>query len=403
LIIKTIVFFKLFILFISINLFSQNNTQTIFNYFGEIIVGAEQTHQYLPLLKGKRVGVVANQTSVIGETHLVDSLLFLKVNILKIFCPEHGFRGDSEAGAHIDSEIDFATGLPIISLHGDTKKPSQASLKDIDIVIFDIQDVGARFYTYISTLHYVMEACAENKVKLLIFDRPNPNGYFVDGPVLSPRYKSFVGMHPVPIAHGMTIGEYAQMLNGEKWLCDELICDLSIIKCQNYNHQFRYEIKIPPSPNLQTMASIYLYPSLCLFEGTNISIGRGTEKPFEIFGHPNITFGEYSFTPIIIPGKSENPLHKDNTCYGYDLTNYSLEVLKYNNAINLKWLIETYNYFNTKNKFFTSFFNYLVGNPNLKYYLIFGLSEIEIRDRWKKELNEFKNIRKKYLLYTDFE
>jgi uncharacterized protein YbbC (DUF1343 family) len=277
----------------------------------QIITGAERTEIYLPLLVGKRVAICGNQSSLIGKTHLVDSLLSRKVNVVKIFSPEHGFRGNAEAGAHISSSTDNQTGLPIISLYGKNKKPTAEQMKGIDLIIFDIQDVGCRFYTYISTLHYVMEAAAENNVEVLILDRPNPNGYFVDGPVLEEKYKSFVGMHPIPVVHGMTIGEYGMMIAGEKWLKDSVVCKLQVISMENYDHTMRYSLPIAPSPNLQTDEAIALYPSLCLFEGTDISIGRGTEIPFMCFGHPKLEIGEFYFTPQPIAGVSENPPQKE--------------------------------------------------------------------------------------------
>ncbi|MFI5221966.1 MAG: exo-beta-N-acetylmuramidase NamZ domain-containing protein, partial [Bacteroidia bacterium] len=272
-----------------------------------IITGAQQTQAYLPLIKGKNISLVVNQTSMIGEKHLVDSLLSLNIRIKKIFAPEHGFRGDHGAGEKIKSTIDTKTGLPIISLYGEHKKPTLADLNETDIVIFDIQDVGARFYTYISTLHYVMEACAELNKELIILDRPNPNGHYVDGPVLDMKFKSFVGMHPVPVVHGMTIGEYAKMINGEKWLLNGVQCKLKIIELKNYTHDSMYRLPVRPSPNLPTMGSIYLYPSLCFFEGTNYSVGRGTDKPFECLGKPGMTQGNYRFIPRSVAGVADHP------------------------------------------------------------------------------------------------
>lgn len=289
-------------------------------YATDILTGADQTELWLPLIKGKYISCVVNQTSVIGKTHLVDSILSTGVNVVNIFAPEHGFRGTEDAGATILNSKDTKTGLQVISLYGSNKKPQWNDIADAEIIIFDIQDVGARFYTYISTLHYVMEACAENKKQLIILDRPNPNGFYVDGPVLEKEFSSFVGMHPVPIVHGMTIGEYAQMINGEKWLANGVQCDLIVIPCKNYDHKKYYEVKIPPSPNLKSMKAIYLYPSLCLFEGTNVSVGRGTDNPFELFGSPyleNYFKNNITFTPITKPG-SKTPPFMNQQCYGFD-------------------------------------------------------------------------------------
>ncbi len=393
----------LLIIICSINIYSQNIENNSISNFINIRVGAERTNYYLNWVKGKNVAIVANQTSTIGKTHIVDTLLSLKVNIVKIFCPEHGFRGEAEAGAYIYSDIDYRTGIPIISLFGSTKKPSLNSLDDVDIVVFDIQDVGARFYTYISTLHYVMEACAEKNKQLLVFDRPNPNGYFIDGPVLKRNFKSFVGMHPVPISHGMTIGEYAKMINGEMWLCDSIKCNLTIIPVLNYTHFYRYKLPIAPSPNLQTMQAIYLYPSLCLFEGTAMSIGRGTNKPFEVLGHPTLPIGNFTFIPMSIHGKSENPIYKDKVNTGFDLSEYANVFLKENNEINLFWIIDMYNNFENKNEFFNNFFDKLAGDSLLRYQIINGMTENQIKNSWKPEIAKFKQIRKKYLLYPDFE
>lgn len=394
-----------FILIGQINfLFSQN-----YKIDGKIITskdiktGADQTEVYLPLLKNKQIGIVSNQTSLIGKTHLIDSLLSLKINIKKVFCPEHGFRGDSEAGAKIENNIDSKTNLPIISLYGKNKKPSKADLNGLDIVVFDIQDVGVRFYTYISTLHYVMEACAENNIQLIVFDRPNPNGYYVDGPVLNPKFSSFVGMHKVPIVHGMTIGEYAEMINGEKYLSNQLKCNLKVVKVLNYRHSDYYILNTKPSPNLTNMNAVYLYPSLCLFEGTVMSIGRGTSKPFQIIGHPLLENTDYSFTPASIKGMSENPPFKGEICNGYDLSEFSTAILRSEAKLNLFWLIDTYKRLFNKTKFFNDFFDKLAGNDLLRKQIIEGKSEEEIKSSWETDLKIFKDIRKKYLLYPDFE
>ncbi len=369
----------------------------------EIQNGADKTHKYLSLIKGKSVAIVANQTSLIGKTHLVDSLLKLKINIVKIFCPEHGFRGESEAGEYINSSIDNKTGLKVISLYGKNKKPSPADIKNVDIMIFDLQDVGVRFYTFISTLHYVMEACAENNIPLVILDRPNPLGYYVDGPVLDMKYSSFVGMHPVPIVHGMTIAEYAQMINGEGWLKNKINCKLHIICVLNYNHTYYYILPIKPSPNLVNMNGIYLYPSLCLFEGTVVSIGRGTIKPFQVIGHPQLDGTDYSFIPKPMKGMSENPLHANQVCYGYDLSEYAVTFQRFEKQINIFWLIDLYKRLSSKIEFFNNFFDKLAGSDNLRKQIIAGKSESEIRENWKLDIKKFKEIRKKYLLYIDFE
>lgn len=371
----------------------------------EIKTGAERTEVYLPLLQGKKVAVCGNQTSIVGNTHLVDTLISLKINVVKIFCPEHGFRGEAEAGALIASSIDRKTGLPIVSLYGNNKKPKAEQLSGIDVILFDIQDVGCRFYTYISTLHYIMEAAAENKITVMVLDRANPNGYFVDGPVLDLQYKSFVGMHPIPVVHGMTMGEYARMINGETWLANHIKCSLTVIEMQNYEHKTRYLLPVAPSPNLQIAEAIYLYPSLCLFEGTAISIGRGTSLPFQVYGHPALQTGNYVFTPHAIKNVSEHPPQKDKKCRGFNLTDYAKSHLKDSNSFSLKYLITAYQNFPQTEVFFTSssFFDKLAGNKTLREQIIQGLSEDEIRTSWQPALTQFKEIRKKYLLYSDFE
>lgn len=400
---KNLRFLVLIILFISQTKVNSQIATHKDIYPKDIRVGAERMELYLPKIKNKTVAICGNQTTTVGNTHLVDTLISHGVKVVKAFSPEHGFRGDAEAGAHIKSNKDSKTGIDIISLYGQEKKPSSEDLKDIDLFIFDIQDVGARFYTYISTLHYVMEACAENDVDLLVLDRPNPNGYFVDGPVLDMKFSSFVGMHPVPIAHGMTIGEYAKMINGENWLPNNLQCKLHIVPVYNYNHTLKYQLPIAPSPNLASMEAIYLYPTLCLFEGTVMSMGRGTDKAFEIIGHPDLNIGDYYFTPKSIPGKSTKPPHEGKKCRGYDLKNVANTILKRDNEINIFWIIDIYNNFPNKKAFFTSFFSKLAGNETLRKQIEDGLSEKEIKESWKKEIEDFKKIRKKYLLYTDFE
>ena len=360
-------------------------------YAQKLVLGAERIDKILKTIDNKNIAIVGNQTSVVNQVHLVDTLISLNQKIISVFSPEHGFRGVEDAGAKVDNEIDKKTGLPIISLYGKNKKPTSEQLIGIDIIIFDIQDVGARFYTYISTLHYILEACSEKNIKVVILDRPNPNGHYVDGPILEEKYKSFVGMHQIPIVHGMTIGEYATMIVGEKWI--ENNCNLEIIEMINYNRKNNYELPIKPSPNLPNNKSINLYPSLCLFEGTNVSVGRGTDKPFQHFGSPFLKFYSYAFQPRSGPG-SKYPKHENKTCVGKNLENYS-----YLSSINLNWLIESYNQTNNKEDFFNSFFDKLAGTDKLRTQIISGLNEKEIRSSWKKGLKEFKKTRTKYLLY----
>jgi uncharacterized protein YbbC (DUF1343 family) len=372
-----------------------------------IKTGAEQTEKYLPLLKEKRVSIVANKTSVIRNVLLVDSLKTLGINIVKIFGPEHGFRGTASAGAVVSDSIDAKTGIPEISLYGKKSKPSKADLADVDLVIFDIQDVGARFYTYINLLAKVMEACAENNKELIILDRPNPNGFSVDGPILDMKLKSGIGMFPIPITHGMTIGELAQMYNGEGWLENKQKCKITVIPVANYTHNMDYVLPVAPSPNLNTQQSIWLYPSLCLFEGTIISQGRGTHFPFTVLGNPDLKGKyEFSFTPVSIKGMSETPLFQNQECYGIDLRMYNTAELRRSGKINLTWLIEMYKAYPDKAKFFDSKqsnqignFDKLAGTSQLREQIISGKSEHEIRKSWESGLSEFKILRKKYLLY----
>jgi len=356
-----------------------------------IVLGAERTETYLPLLKNKKVGVIGNQSSMIVNTHLVDSLLSLGINIITVFSPEHGFRGTADAGAKIEDGIDSKTRLPIISLYGNNKKPRKEQLKGIDILVFDIQDVGVRFYTYISTLHYVMEAAAESNIKVIVLDRPNPNGHYIDGPILDTAFQTFVGMHAIPIVHGMTIGEYGKMINEENWISTK--CDLTIIKMENYTHDMSYNLPIKPSPNLPNARSINLYPSLCLFEGTSISIGRGTDYPFQHFGAPYLE-SSYSFTPKSGEG-SKYPKHEDIVCFGTDLRFQD----NYLTTINLNWIIEAYKQCPEKEEFFTNFFDKLAGTDKLRKQIIAGETAREIKATWKEGLEDFKKIRKKYLIY----
>ena len=364
----------------------------------EPVPGASQIELYRAMIEGKAVAVVANQTSMVGQTHLVDNLLSIGINVSKIFAPEHGFRNLADAGDPISDGKDDITGIPLISLYGNNFKPSASDLSGIDIVIFDIQDVGARFYTYISTLHYVMEACAENHVKCLVLDRPNPNGFYVDGNIPDSAHKSFVGLHPVPIVHGMTIGEYAQMINGEGWLKGGISCELTVIKCKNYNHKTHYTLPVKPSPNLPDQNSVYLYPSLCFFEGTNISVGRGTSFPFQVFGSPKLPDKGFSFIPESVAG-AKNPRFLGIKCYGTDLREALANNIVPDNKINLGWLIEAYIDYPEKDKFFNSYFDTLAGGPILREQICNGLTERQIRASWKEGLDNFLKIRKKYLLY----
>lgn len=364
-----------------------------------LILGAERISEYLPQIKDKKVGIVGNQTSIIpseaGSVHLVDTLLALNVDIVKVFAPEHGFRGTADAGEVVKDGKDPKTGLPVLSLYGNNKKPSAKQLEDIDILIFDIQDVGARFYTYISTLHYVMEAAAENAITVLVLDRPNPNGHYIDGPILEPAHKSFVGMHTVPVVHGLTIGEYAAMINGEKWLENGLQADLRVIEMVNYNREMSYALPVKPSPNLPNEQAINLYPSLCFFEGTNVNAGRGTDKQFQVFGSPFLPEEQYTFT--YTPESNEgakSPKHLGKTCFGKDLSNYPRL-----DRINLKWLINAYKDTADKKEFFNSFFTKLAGTAKLQKQIEAGMTAEQIQESWKSGLERFQIIRERYLLY----
>ena len=360
----------------------------------KIKTGADNYIKYLPLLQNKKVGIVTNQTGILtSKIHLVDFLLEKKIAIQTIFAPEHGFRGTADAGEHIVDGKDAKTGLSIISLYGDNKKPKATQLVGIDIVLFDLQDVGARFYTYISSLHYVMEACAENGIPLVILDRPNPNGSIVDGPILEKELTSFVGMHPIPLLHGMTIGEYAQMINGEKWLKNGAQCKLTIIPCLDYNRKMEYSLPLKPSPNLPNDQSINLYASLCLFEGTNVSVGRGTEKQFQIYGSPFLTKSTFTFTPKPNFG-AKDPLYNGKECFGEDLTTYPKLT-----RLELKWLIKAFQNTSDKTKFFNPFFTKLAGTKKLQQQIESGISENKIRKSWKNGLTAFKKMRMKYVIY----
>lgn len=365
-----------------------------------LLVGAENTFAYFSLLKNKRVAVVANHTSKIKDRHLVDSLISEGINIVKVFAPEHGFRGKADAGEEVDDEIDKKTGIPIQSLYGKNKKPTPESLSNVDIVVFDIQDVGVRFYTYISTLHYIMEACAESKLPLVVLDRPNPHAHYIDGPLLEDEFKSFVGMHNVPVVYGLTIAEYALMINGESWLANEVKCDLTTVLCMNYNRNEHYEIPIKPSPNLPNATSIQLYPSLCFFEGTTVSAGRGTDKPFQCFGHPNLK-GNYSFTPQENDG-SKYPKFKGQEITGQDLSKLSFQEIYNKKSLDMSWILYAYaNVDHAEDEFFLSnnFFEKLAGTKNLRKQIKEKKSEEEIRKTWESDLQEYQKIREKYLRY----
>lgn len=382
-----------------------------------VLTGADNHKSYLPLLKNRKIGILTNQTGTVKDItilressvedeltiqtfeskielkHVVDFLIENEVNIQKIFAPEHGFRGTADAGELIKDGKDSKTGLPIISLYGNNKKPTPEQLSGIDVMLFDLQDVGARFYTYISSLHYLMEACAENNIPLIVLDRPNPNGNIVDGPTLEMENKSFVGMHPIPVLHGMTIGEYAKMINGEKWLNNGIQCDLTVIECLNYDRNKPYSLPVKPSPNLPNDKSINLYASLCFFEGTNVSVGRGTDKQFQIFGSPFLKNMDYSFTPKPNLG-AKDPLHNGKVCYGRDLSE-----VENVNRLELKWLIEAYQNTPDKTKFFNNFFIKLAGTSKLQQQIEQGLNEVEIRKSWEKDLEAFRKTRDKYLIY----
>jgi uncharacterized protein YbbC (DUF1343 family) len=362
-----------------------------------VISGSSQLSQYLTEIQNKKIGIVVNQSSVIHNTHLLDTLVNLGIDVNCIFTPEHGFRGSEEAGVLIEDHFDSKTGLPIISLYGKKRKAEPADLQGIEVILFDLQDVGVRFYTYISTLTYMMEACAENNIKIIVLDRPNPNGYYIDGPLLDSAFASFVGMHPVPIVYGMTIGEYALMVNGEKWLANKAKCDLRVIPLQNYNRNNIYRLEFPPSPNLRSWEAVYLYPSLCLFEGTIVSIGRGTEFPFEVYGHPDYPEGSFSFTP-----KGNKVLLDEQVCHGQYLVDYAGKYAGNPKQIKLNWIIDCYQKLASEQTYFNSYFDKLAGNDQLRKDIESGKPIPEIRKSWESGLDNYKKIRIKYLLYPDF-
>lgn len=377
---------------------SASDTSSILAEREPLQLAASRSELYFPQLAGKRVGLLINHTSLLPEqqknTHLLDYLLEEGIQVSTIFTPEHGFRGTADAGEKVDSGKDEKTGLPIVSLYGSNKKPNPEQLKNIDVLVFDLQDVGARFYTYISSMHYAMEACAENGKEFIVLDRPNPHGDYIDGPILDPAFKSFVGMHPIPVVHGLTVGELAQMINEEGWLADGKSCDLTVVPMKNYTHATPYTLPVKPSPNLPNQQSILLYPSLCFFEGTPMSIGRGTAFPFQVIGYPDEKFGDFSFTPVSTPGAAKNPVHEDKTCYGVDLRNAPAP-----EQLDLSYLIHFYSLYPEKEQFFNKFFNTLAGTDQLKKQIIAGKSEEEIRQSWQAPLEEYAQLREKYLLY----
>ncbi|MBK7437572.1 MAG: DUF1343 domain-containing protein [Saprospiraceae bacterium] len=405
-------FFKVFIgpmiLFLACGMSHTDLRQSIDNKSDVSILaplpGSYNLNALLPELQGKRVGLVVNQTSIIGHTHLVDTLLSQGITINKIFSPEHGYRGEADAGEHVLSEKDPATGILLVSLYGDRRKPLPEDLTGLDIVVFDIQDIGVRFYTYIATMSLLMEACAEQHLPLIVLDRPNPNGYYVDGPLLKKEFKSFIGMHPVPVVYGLSIGEYAQMVNGEGWLANNVKCELRVIPCNNYDHTMTYDLPVKPSPNIPNLRSTLLYPSICFFEGTNCSEGRGTEQPFVIFGHPKYTAGDFQFTPVPRPGAKSSKLY-NQMCNGHNLTALSIEEIMSWRRINLYWLLKLYQNMKDRDDFFlkNNFFNKLAGNTELMAQIKAGMSEEEIRATWLSDITAYKKIRKKYLIYPDFE
>lgn len=403
---------------------NSNGTKTISektqSATSDIIPAADQLDKYLPLLKGKKVALLVNHTSTIGQTHIIDALLKQGVNIKVVFGPEHGFRGDAPDGAKIETTTDAKTGIPVVSLYGKKNKPAPEDLRDVDIMVYDIQDVGTRFYTFISSMQYFMEAALESNIPLVILDRPNPNGFYVDGPVLDPKFKTFVGMQPVPVVYGMTTGEYAHMILQEGWLSEAAnkafenlkrirfqegakFFQLHVIEVANYTHKSKYVLPIKPSPNLPEMQSIYWYASTCFFEGTTFSEGRGTAKPFQYIGHPQMPKNMFSFTPAATTG-APNPKHKDKTCYGFNLSGSIEEVLqKIDNELQIKYLIDAYKLFPDKENFFNKGIDRLAGTDELARQIKAGMSEADIRKSWEPKLQQFKNIRKKYLLYPDFE
>ncbi len=390
-----------FAVFVSLSLTACSQQQDIVLVSAEsIVTGAQNTEAYFPLLRGKKVAVVANQASLIGHKHLVDSLAKAGFTIVKVFSPEHGFRGQAAAGEKVSGQLDPRTGLPVISLYGKHKKPTAGDLSGVDIVLFDLQDVGLRFYTYSSTLTYLMEACAENGIPLIVLDRPNPNGFYVDGPVLEKGFESFVGLHPVPVVYGMTIGEYAKMVNGEGWLKNGVRAELTVIPMKGYRRNMIVKLPVRPSPNLPTWQSVYLYPSLCFFEGTVVSVGRGTDFPFEVYGHPDYKRGSFTFVPRSMPA-AKHPKLEGDTCYGVKLTAFADNFSKNPPQINLDFLLDAYNNLNMGELFFNAYFDKLAGTDKLRKQILSGTSKKKIRASWKEQLEEFKEIRERYLIYLE--
>jgi uncharacterized protein YbbC (DUF1343 family) len=395
------------VLFISFLFFNSRHICSAPEQKDQIMTGADQLDKYVPYLKGKRVAILANPTTIVGKTHLVDTLQSLGVNVVKVFGPEHGFRGRASAGVQVADETDPETGIPVISLYGKKNKPTKEDLSDVDILIYDLQDVGVRFYTNINALARLMEACHENDRELLILDRPNPNAYLIDGPILDMKFKSGIGMFPIPIAHGLTVAEFAQMANGEGWLTGKVKCKLKIIKVANYNHDMLYTLPVKPSPNLNTQQAVMLYPSTCLFEGTYLNHGRGTYFPFTVLGSPELKgIYKFSYTPVSIKGMAETPLHMDQVCYGIDLRKFDVNMLIKSKKINIQWMIELYNAYPHKEKFFDSKLSKemgtierLIGVESFRQQIIGGVSEEEIRKSWEPGLSAYKVMRKKYLLY----
>lgn len=365
-----------------------------------IAVGAEQTSEYFPILKNKKIAVFSNHTGMIGNKHTVDVLIKNKLNVVAIFSPEHGFRGDADAGEHVSSSVDSKTGVPILSLYdGKAGRPSEESMRKFDVLLVDIQDVGLRFYTYYISMVKLMDACAEYNRKMIILDRPNPNGHYVDGPILDMKYKSGVGWLPIPVVHGMTLGELALMVNGEKWLPASKECDVTVIKCKNYTHHSLYQLPVAPSPNLPNMKAIYLYPSTCYFEATPVSLGRGTSLPFQIYGHPNMRGYDYAFTPKSVPG-AKNPPQLDKLCYGKDLSGLSDKEI-WEKGVDLSYVIDAYTNLNMGEHFFRPFFELLIGTDYVRKMIIQGKSADEIKAMWKDDVEKFKVQRKPYLLYAE--
>lgn len=399
---KLKLFLPIFLVAMSFHCPSKQSPETVKVTELKITVGAERLDQYLPLLRDKKVGLLVNQTSMVNKTHLVDTLLSLGIRIERIFAPEHGFRGDHSAGAHVADGVDAKTGLKVTSMYGSHRRPSAEDVSACDVIVFDIQDVGVRFYTYISSMHYMMEACAENNRPFVILDRPNPNGFYVDGPVLEMKYQSFIGMHPVPLVHGLTVGEFAGMINGQGWLRNNNKVDLTVIKCEGYTHHSFYELPVRPSPNLPNMASVYLYPSLGLFEGTNVSIGRGTDHPFQMVGRPNFEKGSWSFTPKSIPGVSDHSKYEGVECHGMFLERYGNTVVRDSKRVHLEWLILFYETnLISDGEYFLPVFDKLAGTAELRKQIEAGTPESEIRKSWEEGKRLYMSYRSKYLLYDE--